>query len=442
MDIVKLRGWVARVMTWQGRALLAAAAAAGALVAVFRATQPDTPALRLQSDFAAVEASSPTFARLLELYARARFEDGNDVEVLLNGDGTYPRLWHDLRNARRTIVIQSYYSRPGAMSDSLSFILRAKARAGVKVLVLLDAFGSHPMSKRWLEELRSSGAKVALLRPLHWHSLHGAADRSHVRAIVIDGSVGYTGGFGFADHWTGDGGALDEWRETNVRVRGPVAMQLQAGFAAGWLEATGELLTSRAFVDESAMRDRISGGSRAAALFTATTTGSTEAERFVALALLSARRHLYITNSYFVPNDDLRRLLTAAAGRGVDVRVLTAGPVTDVETTRYAGRRHYEELLRSGVRIYEYQASMMHAKTISVDGAWAAIGSMNLDNRSLAFNDESTLLMLDEGLAAQMDAVFLEDVGRAREVTISDFLRRSRWERMLETGAHLLSALL
>lgn len=443
MQGITFRRWLSRLLTWQGRALIAAATLAGALIAVFRATQPDTRSLRIQSDFTVLDASSPTFERLLELYAGARFANGNTVEILLNGDGTYPHLWNDLRSARRSIVVQSYYSMPGAMADTLSTILRAKARTGVPVLVLLDAFGSHAMPEQWIDDLRSAGVKVSLLRPLRWHSLHGAADRSHVRAIVIDGRVGYTGGFGFADYWSGDGRAHGEWRETNVRVRGPAAMQLFAVFAAGWLEATGELITSNLLVGDSpaAPHDRGSGV-RAGLLFTTTTTGSTEAERFVILALLSARRRLYITNSYFVPNDDLRRLLADAVARGVDVRILTAGPHTDIRTTRYASRRHYEQLLRAGIRIYEYQAAMMHAKTLSVDGIWSAIGSMNFDNRSLAFNDESTLIMLDEGLSAEMDSVFLDDVRRAREVTLPDFLRRSRWERVMETGAHLLSALL
>lgn len=435
-----LRRAMGALTTWPGRVLLGLVGAFGALFAVYRATQPDVPGLTVQRDIAAVDASESTFVRALELYTRARFEPGNRVDVLLNGRGTYPLLWQDLRSAERTIVVQSYYSKPGAMADTLARILIAKALAGVGVYVLLDAFGSQAMPESWLRELRRNGVHVAMLRPLRWHTLHGAADRSHVRALVVDGRVGYTGGFGFADYWGGDGRAADEWRETNVRVAGPAAAQLQAAFAAGWHEATGELLTSRDFLPPA---EAIAAGpSLAGVLLTRTATGTTDAERFIVLALLSARRSLLITNSYFVPNADLRRLLREAVDRGVDVRILTAGPGTDVKTTRFAGRHHYEELLRAGVRIYEYDASMMHAKTLSVDGVWSAIGSMNFDSRSLAFNDESTLLVRDRAVAARMEVVFSDDLAHAREISLDEFLRRSRWERMLEAGANLLAALL
>jgi cardiolipin synthase A/B len=430
-----------KFFSWQARVLMAGVGGAGALVAVFRATQPRTEALRIQPDIAALEASAPTFERMLELYTGTHFDSGNHVEILLNGNGTYPRLWNDLRSARKSITVQSYYSMPGALADTLSLILRNRARAGVRVRLLLDAFGSEAMPNEWLSRLRLDGVQVALLRPLQWHTLHGSADRSHVRVVVVDGRVGYTGGFGFADYWSGDGRHPAQWRETNVRVEGPAAAQLQSAFAAGWLEATGEFMTNRGFFDLG-VASVDSGSSDAGLLFTATTTGSTQAERFLVTAILSARKHLYITNSYFVPNKDFRQLLSQAVVRGVDVRILTAGPHSDVKTTRFAGRYHYEELLRSGVRIYEYDVAMMHAKTLIVDGVWTAIGSMNFDNRSLAFNDESTLVVCDSTVARRMDAVFRDDLDHAIEITMADFLQRSTWQRTLEFSANLLSALL
>ncbi|MEX2177229.1 MAG: phospholipase D-like domain-containing protein [Gemmatimonadaceae bacterium] len=427
-------------LSWRARLLMAAVAFGGASLAVFRATVPDVQTLVIQPDIALVDAEAQGFPRVLESYTGARLESGNSVDLLLNGHGTYPRLWRDLRAARRSITVQSYYAKPGAITDSLSQILQDQARAGVHVLLLLDAFGSSAMSHAWIREMRRQGVRVALLRPVHWHSMHGAADRSHVRVVVIDGRVGYTGGFGFADYWDGDGRHEQQWRETNVRAEGPVALQFQTTFAAGWLEATGELLTDRVYLGADSPRD--SGTRDAALLFTTTSTGSTTAERFLALAILSARRQLHVTNSYFVPSPDFRRLLAAAVRRGVDVRILTAGNDTDVRTTRYAGRYHYEKLLRAGVRIYEYQAAMMHAKTMTVDGLWATVGSMNFDNRSLAFNDESTLLVRDRGFVAEMDSVFAADLGHAREITLDTFRRRGALERLLEIGANLLSALL
>jgi len=430
-----------RRLSWRARILIAALAASGASIAVFRATLPDVESLRVGTDISLVDATGPAFARLLEAYTGARIESGNHVDLLLNGNQTYPRLWKDLRSARQSITVQSYFAKPGIIADSLAQILRDRARSGVRVLLLLDAFGAEAMPRSWRNELRRSGVQVALLRPIHWHSMHGAADRSHVRIVVIDGQVGYTGGFGFADYWAGDGRHGEQWRETNARVEGPSVLQFQSAFAAAWLEATGELLMANSYLNLDPP-SAPAGSHDAALLFTTTTTGSTVAERFLVLAILSARRRLYVTNSYFVPNGDFRRLLAGAVQRGVDVRILTAGDNTDVGTTLYAGRYHYEELLRSGVRIYEYQAAMMHAKTMTWDGAWATIGSMNFDNRSLAFNDESTLLVRDRGFGATMDSVFADDLARAREITLTEFQQRSAWSRVREFAANLLSALL
>ncbi|MGH7679182.1 MAG: phospholipase D-like domain-containing protein [Gemmatimonadaceae bacterium] len=429
-----------RPLSWKARLLLLLLAAGGAVAGLLRTIHPATAALDVRQDVSLLAAGAPHFQRVLELYTGARIEPGNAVELLRNGDGTYPRLWKDLRAAQGTITLQSYYSQPGAVADTLATILKERARSGVRVLVLFDAFGSVTLGDDWLDSLRASGVRVALLRPLRWHTIHGAADRSHVRAVVVDGRIGYTGGFGLADYWQGNGHGKDQWRETNVRVEGPAALQLQAMFAAGWLEATGELITGSGFIDPDAAWG--AGPAAAGVLYTTTTTGSTAAERFLVVGILSARRTLFITNSYFVPNADFRRLLIEAVARGVDVRILTAGDNTDVSITRYAGRHVYEDLLRNGVRIYEYATAMMHAKTMSVDGEWASVGSMNFDNRSLAFNDESTLLICDPAIASAADAMFFEDLRHARAITLDEFRQRSWWERALEVGADLVSALL
>jgi cardiolipin synthase len=380
------------------------------------------------------------FERTVELFTGAHLDPGNRVWQLLNGNGTYPTLWSDLRSAQHTITVQMYYSLPGKVADTLAGILRERARAKVRVLLLLDAFGSQKLTKEWRQGLVDAGVEVRSLRKMRWYSIHSASERSHVRVVVVDGRVGYTGGFGLADYWLGDGRHEDQWRETNVRFEGPAVMQLQAAFAAAWAEATGELLTGHLFFPSSGFQP--AGTVHAALLHTAPTAGSTPAERFLALTIASAKSRLYITNSYFVPDDDFRRLLIAAAKRGVDVRILTVGSKTDVKTTRYAGRYRYEQLLSGGVRIFEYQPTMIHAKTISVDGLWGTIGSMNFDNRSLAFNNESNLIVLDAGVAAQVDSAFLEDLRYSKEIKIAEFQRRSAWEKTLELGATLLSRLL
>lgn len=380
------------------------------------------------------------FARTMEMFTGTRLEPGTRV-IQLNNGTVYDSLWKDLRAARRTITVQMYYSVPGKVADTLAMILKERAHAKVRVLLLLDAFGSQHLKRAWARSLREAGVEVALLRKLRWYSVHNATDRSHVRVVVVDGSTGYTGGFGLADYWLGDGLHEEQWRESNVRFEGPAVMQLQAAFASAWAEATGELITGDIFFPPQGFQPS-PGGLRAGLLFTSPTTGSTPAERFLALTIASAHKTLYITNSYFVPDDDFRRLLKRVAKRGVDVRVLTVSTKTDVKTTWYAGRHWYEDLLSAGIRVYEYQPTMMHSKTIVVDGLWSSVGSMNFDNRSLAFNNESNLVILDSGFGAGMDSVFFNDLRHAKEIKLAEFKQRSVWDRLLEIGAVTLSRLL
>jgi cardiolipin synthase A/B len=381
------------------------------------------------------------FTRSMELYTGLHLTRGNAAQQMLNGDGTYPQLWRDLRGAKRTITVQMYYSQPGAVADTLAVVLKERARAHVRVLLVLDAFGSQNLKQSWADSLRDAGVEVGLLRQLHWYSLHNASDRSHVRVVVVDGEVAYTGGFGLADYWLGDGKHQGQWRETNVRFEGPAVMGLQAAFAAAWAECTGELIAGDIYFPKKAFTD-VDGGVTAGVFFSSPTTGSTPAERFVALSIASARKSLFVSNSYFVPDDDMRKLLTLARRRGVDVRILTVSKETDVKTTWWAGRSRYEELLKAGIRIYEYQPSMMHAKTFIVDGMWGTIGSMNFDNRSLAFNNESNLVFLDPGLGAQMDSTFMDDLTRSQEILLDAFQRRPWYDKVIENGAALFSRLL
>ena len=343
----------------------------------------------------------PLFARSIELFTGTHIDPGNNVRILLNGDGTYPQLWKDIASAERTLTVQMYYSQPGAVADTMAKYLIDRAQHKVRVLLLLDAFGSQPLKRDWRDSLKRAGVEVKWLRPLRWYTLQKAAQRSHVRAVVIDGRIGYTGGFGLADYWLGDGHHEDQWRETNVRFEGPTVAALQAAFAAGWAESTGELLTGDMFFPKSSFADV--GDVQAGLMHSIPSTGSTPAERFLALSIAGARKSLYITNSYFVPGENFMQLLLSAARRGVDVRVLTVGDKTDVKTTWYAGRTYYEKLLEGGVKIYEYQPTMIHSKCVVVDGMWSDIGSMNFDNRSLSFNNESMLLALDRRIGAQMD---------------------------------------
>ncbi len=380
------------------------------------------------------------FSRAMALYTGLHLTRGNAVEQVNNGD-VYTRLWRDLRAAKHTITVQMYYSQPGAVADTMAAILKERARAGVRVLFVLDAFGSQNLKEEWADSVRAAGVEIGLLRQLHWYSLHNASDRSHVRVVVVDGKVGYTGGFGLADYWLGDGKHKDQWRDSNARFEGPAVMALQAAFAAAWAECTGELIAGDTYFPKASFRPD-DGGVEAGVFFASPTTGSTPAERFIALSIASARRTLYVANSYFVPDDDFRKLLVSARQRGVDVRILTVSDETDVKTTLWAGRGRYEQLLEAGIRIYEYQPTMMHSKTFIVDGMWGSIGSMNFDNRSLAFNNESNLVFLDSTQGAIMNATFMDDLTRSKEIKLAEFRRRPWHHKMLERGAGLLSRIL
>jgi cardiolipin synthase len=382
----------------------------------------------------------PLFARSMELFTGVHLDPGNNVQILLDGNGTYPQLWKDLASAQQTITVQMYYSQPGAVADSMAKYLMERAQHKVRVLLLLDAFGSQPLKKDWIQNLKHSGVEVVWLRPLRWYTLQKAAQRSHVRVVVVDGKVGYTGGFGLADYWLGDGHHEDQWRETNVRFEGPTVAALQAAFAAAWAEATGELLTGEMFFPKISFADV--GDVQAGLMYTIPSTGSTPAERYFALSIAGAQKTLYISNSYFVPGENFLQLMVAAAHRGVDVRVLTVSDKTDVKTTWYAGRTYYEKLLEGGVKIYEYQPTMMHAKSMVVDGMWSSIGSMNFDNRSLSFNDESVLVALDRRVGAQMDSIFLNDIKSAKEIKLDEFRKRPLSGKILEWGAQKLRRVL
>ncbi|HUF30003.1 MAG TPA: phospholipase D-like domain-containing protein [Gemmatimonadaceae bacterium] len=380
------------------------------------------------------------FLRAVELLTQANLHAGHSITVTTNGDETYPQLWADLRTAQRSITLQFYYMNPGAMADTLRTILLERAAAGVRVLFLHDAFGAQNLPDEYDAALRQGGIEVSTFRPVHWYSIHKAQSRSHIRVVVIDGSIGWTGGFGIDDKWFGDGRTNGSWRDTNARFVGPAVMQLQATFTAGWAEATGMLLTGEQFFPVEGFQ--ADGDQSAALLHTAPTIGSTAAERYLALSIASARKTLYITNSYFVPDEAFRRMLTEAVSRGVDVRILTTSDETDVKLTWMAGRAHYEELLGGGVRVYEYQPTMMHAKTLVADGQWSSIGTLNFDNRSLVFNDESILLSLNPQLGAQLDSIFIKDLEYSTEIQLETFRQRSRISRAKEWGASRLGRLL
>jgi cardiolipin synthase A/B len=374
----------------------------------------------------------PEFERAVELLTSASLEPGCSVRLLRDGHQTFPALWDDLRAATETIDAQIYYIAPGEIADRFAQILAERAAAGVRVRLVYDWFGGVYMPGRYFSRLRAAGVEVAALRPLHIGRLHELQHRSHVRLVVVDRRVAYTGGFGADDQWKEGGDSDDAWRDTNVRFTGPAVLQASAVFAGAWAEAAGTL---RAAAEEYRSPSTEPGDAKAGVLFTSPNYGSTAPERLFTLTFACARERLWISNSYFVPTPFLTDLLADAARRGVDVRLLVPDSGSDVKAVYWGGRTRYPVLLDAGVRIFEYTAEMMHAKTFVMDGAWSTVGGLNLDNRSLALLDEATLLVLDRAFAAEMEELFEADLRNAREVRPEEFRRRPLWARAVERAA-------
>jgi cardiolipin synthase A/B len=384
----------------------------------------------------------PGFLQAIELNCGCELHDDNSAEFFWNGDQTYPRLWADLRAAQHSITLQMYYNKPGKMADMLSEILVERARAGVRVMLLYDAWGTS-WKKEFFEKLHAGGVETEKFRPISIRALHHINHRAHIRVVCIDGRIGWTGGFGFDDKWFGNGRSKDQWRDSNVRFTGAAVSQLQAAFIACWAEASGKLLVGEQLYPVNTENGGKNDGTLVAGLLHASpSVGSTEAERFFALSIACAKQKLYITNSYFVPDRDFRKLICDAAKRGVDTRVLTVSGETDIKSTWYAGRARYEQLLSAGVRVFEYQPTMMHAKTLVVDGHWCAVGSMNADNRSLSFNEETVLMLLDDGATATVEKHFTDDLAHSTEILIEEFRKRGLMDRLKEKACYAFWRLL
>jgi cardiolipin synthase len=391
-----------------------------------------------------LRTSHADFAERAASLAAVELSAGHRVEVLPD-TLLFTRLFADLSAARSSITFMGYYCEPGRLGDRVSNALSERARAGVTVLFMGDDFGCRGLLDEVEPSLRAAGVRVARFRPVRWHALPRVQHRLHSRAVVIDGTVGYTGGFGISDKWVRDTIGDPRWRDTSVRVEGPAVADMQASFLSAWAEATGELLTGGVFFPAASAKDDEAesiADVTAGFLYSRPGIGPTPAERYLAVTLAAAERTLWVANSYFVPTPLLVELLLAAEGRGVDVRLLLPNELIDIPSTRYAGRSFFDQLLNAGVRIYEYQPAMMHAKTMVVDGSWVALGTLNMDNRSMRLNDESALLVHDERVGALMDSMFLADLSRAREITTELHATRPLRERMMEWMSRRVAPLL
>ena len=364
---------------------------------------------------------------------------GGTARLLNDGDEFFPALFAAIRAARSTINFMVYIWKPGQCSDRVFEALIERARAGVQVRVLLDGFGGFTVPRRKLHELQRHGGRVVWFRLLRLGSLLRFYKRNHRRAIVIDGRIGFTGGMAVSDKWLGDGVTRGSWRDSMVQVTGPMASNLQSAFAELWAHCCGEILLGSEFYPLFHEERRGGDAARHASVVSSPSNDEHPIRLFFLISFLAARRKLYIASSYFVPDKHTREAVCQQARDGVDVRILLPNHKTDAAPIRRASHSYFQELLDAGVRIYEYQPSMMHAKTLVVDGLWTVVGSANMDVRSKELNLENVLGILDPALGVQAEESFRRDLERSREIRREDWARRSLGARVLERLAVLFA---
>jgi cardiolipin synthase len=375
-----------------------------------------------------VELGSAAFFPTLEAYAGTAIAGGNRVDVLLNGDEIFPAQLAAIRAATATITFAQYYWEDGQVARETAEALAERCRAGVGVKVLLDAFGALGIPYEQQSLLQTSGCDVAFFRPLT-HALIGRYNnRDHRRILVVDGRIGFTGGAGTSDKWMGDGATDGHWRDTDVRVEGPVVRYLQTAFAETWLDTTGVVLGGEPYFPASLPR---AGDVAAHTVTSSPAKGDFAMYTTLLLALSAARRSIFITNPYFVPDERMTEVLLDAVARGVRIVVLVPGQI-DHNLVRQASRAGFGRLLLAGVEIYEYAAALLHAKTMVIDGIWSTIGSTNLDNRSFALNAELNLIVYDRIVAERLERVFVDDLSHARRIRYAEWKSRPLYQRLLE----------
>jgi len=383
-----------------------------------------------------IVVGEPSFFRTIEAHTDAPIVGGNRIEVLLNGNETFPAMLRDIRAARSTITFAQYLYEGGSIAREIAQAFAERGRAGVKVHILLDDHGSGSAPADIIDIMKQGGCEVEYFRRIEaegivfpWKLLRYNY-RSHRRVLVIDGKIGFTGGYGISEAWTGDGRTPDHWRDTNVRIEGPVVIFLQAAFAESWLETTGIAIGGENFFPRLDPVGNLTGQ----IVKSSPSGGSFQNYMLFLLSINSAKKSILITNPYFIPDDVMTEALVKAAGRGVRVEILLPGKI-DSQLTYTASRSHYGPLLLGGVHVYEYKASLLHAKTIVVDGVWATIGSTNFDNRSFALNQEINLTVYNREIAQRLERIFAADIEYSERITYEQWQSRSLYERVMEMFA-------
>lgn len=394
---------------------------------------PDWPEPDYQKGFG-LDTGTDDFVQAAAGFLNLPVLRGGQATLLENGDAFYPAMLEAIRGARESVNFEVYIFVPDEVGRQFLDAFKERARAGVEVRVLVDGFGSHQMKKRHREELGEAGVRIERFRPLALRNLVRIYRRTHRRAIVVDGRVAFTGGAAVSKKWIGNVRNTHEWRDSMTRVTGPLVSGIQSAFATNWVYCTGEVIAGPRFYP----RFESAEGACGVSVVSSPSDAHQPIRLLFWLSFINARRRLWISNSYFIPDRRLRQAVIERARSGVDVRVLVPGNHTDAVPVQLAGHSYYQELLEAGVRVFEFQPAMMHAKTVVVDDGWSIVGSANLDERSMELNEENVLGIADREFARAVSDGVESDFARSREIRLDQWRRRSIFRRGLETIAKAL----
>lgn len=356
------------------------------------------------------------------------------MELLSDGEEFFPAMLRAISRAEASVDFLAYAYWTGQIADRFAAAFAEAALRGVDVRILFDAHGSWRMRARLPDTLEAAGCRVATFRPVRWRTLHLLNRRTHRRVLVVDGRIGFTGGAGVGREWAQGKDGREPWREAHFRVEGPAVAGIHAAFAENWLEATAELLAEEALLPEPAKP----GGAAVVTIPGRPDQDPSTVELAYLHSLRAAVRRVEIATPYLVPSEALLEELERTVRRGVPVRILVPGKHNDIPPVRWASRAFYARLLKAGVRLFEYGPTMMHAKTMVVDGAWSVVGSANFDYRSFDLNYELQLGVADPELAVAIRAAFENDLERSREITLGQVERWSLPARLRDRFAWLV----
>jgi cardiolipin synthase len=380
----------------------------------------------------------PQFLRTMGVMLGPPVIPGNAGLTLLNGDQIFPAMLKAIKEARKTISFETYIYWEGDIGKQFADALAQRARAGVKIHVLLDWVGSGKIADNYLQEMQAAGIEVRRYNRPAWYKFGRLNNRDHRKILVVDGKIGFTGGVGIADKWSGHAQDEDHWRDTHFRLEGPAVAQMQAAFHDNWVEVTGVVLHGEAYYPQIGPVGPLN-----AQVFVSSPGGGGESMQLMyMLSIAAAAKTIRLSAAYFVPDELAISTIEAALARGVKVQMILLGPVNDAEVVRTASRASWGRLLQAGAEIYEYQPTLFHCKVMVVDEVWTSVGSTNFDNRSFSINDEANLNIYDRDFAREQIRVFDDDLKKSRRITLQDWEARPWTEKLWEkTLAPLTSQL-